>query len=154
MFGHPLHPIAIHLPIVLLMGGVLVDIASVWRYAWRKAGFVHLVLGTVGALAALLTGSFDAQSVPGGGANASLQLHAVYATLATLVFGVMAAGRIYFSICHVRSSAQGDPEANVPAGRMTAYFALAAVGVALLVATGYTGGQLVYGQDVGVVAGR
>ncbi len=154
MFGHPLHPIVVHLPIVLLMGGVLVDAVSVWRYAWRQAGFVHLVLGTAGALAALLTGSLDAQSIPSGGAGTVLQLHTVLAILATLFFGLMAAGRIYFRIRQARPRAPGDPEANVPAGPLTAYFALAAVGIALIVATGYTGGELVYGQGLGAVAGR
>ncbi|MGE5591044.1 MAG: DUF2231 domain-containing protein [Bacillota bacterium] len=154
MFGHPLHPIAVHLPIVLLVGGVLVDVASVWRCAWRKAGFFHLVLGTVGALTALLTGRLDAPSVPSGGASTVLQLHTVLAILATLVFGLMAAGRVYFRIRHARLRAPGDPEANVPAGPVTAYFALAAVGVALLAATSYTGGDLVYREGLGAIAGR
>ena len=154
MSGHPLHPIAVHFPIVLLVGGVLVDVASAWLYAWRKAGFFHLVLGTAGAMAALITGIPDARSVPAGAANTLLQYHTLFSILATAVFGLMAAGRIYFRSRHVRSGAPGDPEANVPAGRATAYFALAAAGVALMVATGYTGGGLVYGQGVGTVVGR
>jgi uncharacterized membrane protein len=149
--GHPLHPIAVHFPVVLLMGGVLIDVASAWLVTWRKAGFFHLVLGTAGALAALLTGGLDAQSVPAAGAESLLQNHALLAILATVVFGLMAIGRIYFRIRDARS---GVPEATVPAGRAAAYFALAAAGVALIVATGYTGGGLVYGQGVGTIAGR
>lgn len=154
MFGHPLHPIAVHLPVVLLVGGVLVDVVSAWLFAWRKAGFFHLMLGTVGALAALLTGGLDARAVPAGGAISLLQLHTLFAILATLAFGLMAAGRIYFRIRHARSGAPGDPEAAVPTGRAAIYFALAAAGVALMMATGYTGGELVYGQGVGIIAGR
>jgi len=154
MFGHPLHPIAVHLPIALLIGGVLIDVASVWRIAWRNAGFTHLVFGTVGVLVALLTGIGDAYSVPAGGADALLQCHTNSAILATLVFGLMAAGRTYFRLRHKRSGAAGDPEATVPAGRGAVYFALAAAGVALIVVTGYTGGELVYGQGVGTIAGR
>lgn len=154
MFGHPLHPIAVHFPVVLLVGGVLVDIVSAWLFAWRKAGFFHLVLGTVGALAALLTGTLDARSVPAGGADTLLQLHTLLAILATLAFGLMLAGRIYFRMRHTASGAPGDPEANVPASRAAAYFALAAAGLVLMVAAGYTGGELVYGQGVGTIAGR
>lgn len=154
MFGHPLHPIAVHLPIALLIGGVLIDIASKWRFAWRNAGFTHLVFGVAGSVVALLTGKVDARSVPAGEASAWLQCHTGAAILATLVFGLMAAGRIYFRIRHMRSGAAGDPEASVPAGRAAAYFALAAAGVALIVATGYTGGGLVYDLGVGTIAGR
>lgn len=154
MFGHPLHPIAVHLPVVLLVGGVLVDIVSAWLVAWRRAGFFHLVLGTAGALAALLTGGLDARSVPAGGAYPMLRSHTLFAILATLAFGLMAVGRIYFRIHHGRSGAPGDPEGTVPAGRAAAYFALAAAGVALMVATGFTGGELVYGHGVGIMAGR
>lgn len=153
MSGHPLHPIVVHFPVVLLLGGVLVDVASAWIVAYRKAGFAHLVFGTVAALAALLTGSLDAHSVPAGGANLVLS-HALFSVLTILTFGLMAAGRSYFRIRHMRSGAVGDPEATVPAGRAAAYFALAAVGVALVVATGYTGGELVYGQGVETIVGR
>lgn len=117
MFGHPLHPIAVHFPVVLLIDGL------------------------------------DARSVPAG-ADGLVRSHTVFAILATLTFGLMAAGRIYFRIRHGRSGAPGDPEASVPAGWATAYFAFATVGLVLMVATGSTGGELVYGQGVGTIAGR
>lgn len=154
MFGHPLHPIAVHLPIALLLGGVLIDLASVWRIAWRNAGFTHLVFGVVGAVAALVTGTRDALTVPIGGADALLQCHTYSAILATVVFGLMAAGRIYFRIRHMRSGASGDAETGVPTSRAATYFALAAFGVAMIVVTGYTGGGLVYDQGIGTIAGR
>jgi len=154
VFGHPLHPIAVHFPVVLLVGGVLIDVASAWMFAWRKAGFLHLVLGTAGAIAALFTGLIDARSIPAGEGNTLLQLHTLLAYLTTLVFGLMAAGRIYFRIHRARTHTPGDPEASVPAGPAGAYFALAVIGVALIVATGYTGGDLVYGQGIGIIAGR
>lgn len=154
MTGHPLHPIAVHFPVVLLIGGVLVDVVSAWLVAWRKAGFFHLVLGTIAALAALLTGGWDARSVDGTGTNTLLRSHTVFAILTTLAYGLMAAGRIYFRIRHAKSGALGDPEANVPVCRAAIYFAFAAIGVILMVATGFTGGGLVYGQSVSTIAGR
>jgi uncharacterized membrane protein len=62
--GVPLHPLVVHGPIVLLVMGVLFELAgraldTDW---WRKAAFAMLILGTLGAFAALITGN-DAEEL-------------------------------------------------------------------------------------------
>ncbi|HWI62766.1 MAG TPA: DUF2231 domain-containing protein [Symbiobacteriaceae bacterium] len=152
MFGHPLHPIAVHLPVMLLIGGVLVDLASTrpaW-FAWRRAGFIHLLAGTVGALLAAVTGAIDAikATTPDGGAM--LMNHALFSGLATVVFGIMLALRIAFRSRQTRAGVSRDElEVEVPRRSAAVYFALAVLGVGLLIATGFTGGELVYVQGVG-----
>lgn len=143
MFGHPLHPIAVHLPITLLFFGVLIDFASIKHETWRKAGLVHLVLGVIGAAAAVLTGNFDARGV---GSSFMLDTHRCFANGALIVFAIMAVGRIYFKIRY--------SETNIPTARAATYLVLGVIGVGLLVATGFTGGELVYGQGIGTAVMR
>ena len=61
--GVPLHPLVVHGPIVLIVMGALFELTGraldlEW---WRKAAFAMLVLGTLAAFAAVLTGN-DAES--------------------------------------------------------------------------------------------
>jgi uncharacterized membrane protein len=57
--GVPLHPLVVHGPIVLIVMGALFELTGraldlEW---WRKAAFAMLVLGTIAAFAAVLTGN-------------------------------------------------------------------------------------------------
>lgn len=54
----PLHPVLVHLPVSLIIVSLLFEIAgrlidAAW---WRKAAFAMLIVGTLGAWAAVLTG--------------------------------------------------------------------------------------------------
>src|SRR6516162_317511 len=62
---NPLHPAVVHFPIVLLLLGAVVAVASVfvdrWQLAWAAAGL--LALGALGCFFALKTGDVAHESV-------------------------------------------------------------------------------------------
>jgi len=60
-----LHPLVVHLPIALLIVGFLFDVFGLlMRKDWAKrAGLVLIVLGSVGALTAMLSGSAAEEAV-------------------------------------------------------------------------------------------
>ncbi len=99
-FLAPFHPQIIHTPIVLLIVGLLFEIAGrVIRQDWlRKAAFVMLALGVVGAVAAVLSGgpagdAAEHQGVPGSPVDAHEQAAqlTMYLAIAALVARVVAA---------------------------------------------------------------
>jgi len=139
MTYHPLHPMAAHFPIALLLASVAIDLLVAFKpalTAWRSTSFAILLLGSAGAVAALGTGHLDTTFL--GAPMDLVGNHLLAAMLATLTFAGLAVWRV---VARRRSA---PPRAL--------YFAVAALGVVLVVATGLTGGQLVYGHGIGVAA--
>lgn len=132
----------VHFPIALLFAAVGLDLYACLgrdeRAAW--AGRLLLVLGTVGAMFAFVSGSFAeiwAARPPAYVPQEPLKRHEGLATLTSWLFIGLVAFRSFLS-----------PTAARPLFR--AYLAVALVGLAFLALTGWHGGQLVYRYGSGV----
>jgi len=146
MLPDPLHPAIVHFPIVLLLLGAPLALASLFLRKWHLPLLTAavLTLGAAGAMVATWTGEEEAEvagELSGGGEN-TLDAHEEWgerARNAGLVAAVLA----------IISAALGR---RPVAGRaLGAAAALAAVAAAFSVAqAGHYGGEVVYKHGVGV----
>ena len=56
-----LHPMMTHFPLALLSASFVLDIAAHWWPKLRTSGWVLLILGTIGAIFAVITGNVDGE---------------------------------------------------------------------------------------------
>jgi uncharacterized membrane protein/nitrite reductase/ring-hydroxylating ferredoxin subunit len=138
---HPLHPMLVHFPIGLFILSLLLDLAS---FAFPstpnlvREAFYAMLLGIIGALIAAVPGLVDYTDIRDdhpGKRTATMHL-----TLNLIVVG------LYGINLGIRSSTLS--ELKTPVGPLV----LSLVGIALLSASGYLGGRLVY--DGGISVGR
>jgi uncharacterized membrane protein/nitrite reductase/ring-hydroxylating ferredoxin subunit len=138
---HPLHPMFVHFPIGLFILSLLLDLAS---FAFPSTpnlvrdAFYAMLLGIIAALIAAIPGFVDYTDIrrdhPGKRtATAHMTLNLIVVALYGINLGV-------------RSSALN--EFKTPLGPLI----LSLIGIALLSASGYLGGRLVY--DEGISVGR
>ncbi len=131
--GHPLHPITIHAPLGLLLGSAAWDVLWVWQgpEPWALLGRWTLLLGLIFALPAAGTGVVDYLALPASRPIRRLAIvHLILALLAVAAYGTSLLFRwqeASLALC------------LVPAG----------LGLLLLMAAGWFGGELVYGHGVG-----
>lgn len=139
-YGHPVHPAVVSVPIGAWAASVVFDVASHLvddpEFLVRAAAWL-LVIGLAGALLAGLVGFLDLVAIPTGTrAFRTGLLHAAVTLLATAVFLVDALLR--------RTASSTAPTATVP-------LALSVVGLLVLFAGGFLGGELVFRYGVRVV---
>jgi uncharacterized membrane protein len=130
-----LHPMLVHFPIALLVFGFIADATSIFfkkELCLSRLGFYLLMVGTLAALAALLTGTLFTSEMSGA-AGAVKDTHELFAwiTLGTAV--VTSSFRLFIKIKNLETS-------NLKWVALTLY-ALVAVSVSI---TGFYGGTLVY----------
>jgi uncharacterized membrane protein len=129
------HPMLVHFPIALVIFGFLADLASLFfkKEDWlSKAGFYLLVVGTLSALAAWLTGIFFTSPM----SDSAGEIKATHALFAWLTLGSLIAASFFRILLQWRNSE------NTNLKWVTfALYALAAVFVSI---TGFFGGTLVY----------
>ena len=138
------HPLLVHFPIALLSAAVVVDLVA-WGFG-RNRGLRHAatllyVLGTVGAVAAYVTGRAASQTVwlPGM-AHAVVSEHWAWAWRTVWFFAIVTLARLIL----LRPSRSG------PGPAIVAVFALVGLlGFVLLFETSDRGGRLVYQHGVG-----
>src|SRR6266567_8944961 len=140
-FRHPLHPMLVHFPIGLFFLSLLLDIAS---FAFPNvpnlvlASFYAISLGVVTALLAAVPGFADYTDIRRDHpAKRTATAHMTLNLLVVALYGINLG---------VRSSMLAD--SKIPLLPLV----LSLVGVALLSASGYLGGRLVY--DEGISVGR
>ena len=134
----PLHPFVVHFPLALLAFGFCLDVAGLAaRRPWHRLGYVMLLAGTAGAMAAVITGNLAAADLRGSAHAAAIQQHEDYATLALLIYLAAALGRLPGFL-------RGE------AGLAPAWLVAGAVGLGVLWAAGLQGGALVYERGIGV----
>lgn len=132
-----LHPVIVHFPIALLIASVVLDACGVGfrRLSLTQAGFYTLIIGSLGATAAVLSGpehaAKDAASLT------ILHRHELFAALTVLCCLIMVGMRL------------GNAEGLFGAG-VFGYLALGVVLIVCIALTGYFGGQMVYDHGVGV----
>jgi nitrite reductase/ring-hydroxylating ferredoxin subunit/uncharacterized membrane protein len=127
--GHPLHPVFTDLPLGAWTTALALDAAADGEPGMRRAATFAMGVGLVGALGAALTGLTDWSETDGQSRRAGL-LHGLLNLTATTLFAAAWAKR-------VNDSHDGG-------------MACAWTGYAVAVGAAYLGGDLVYGQRVGV----
>jgi uncharacterized membrane protein len=129
------HPMLVHFPIALIMVGFLAELGSLY---FRKeaclsfAGFWLLILGTLAALAAYLTGEFFTGEMTGtaGGIKST---HELFANITLWTMLINAVFRIYLKL--------KDKETTNLKWLAFAIYAVSAISVTI---TGFYGGTLVF----------
>lgn len=141
-----LHPMVVHFPIALLIVGFLLDVFGLLlRKEWAKrAGVVLVVLGSLGALAAMLSGSAAEEAVEetlSGGGKGMLESHSALGEWTAYAWLAIAALRLLIAapwLKKMQNAAWG------------AYLLGAVAGLAMITLAGYRGGELVYTYGGGV----
>ena len=139
-----IHPLLVHFPIALLYAAIAVDLVgcACWcNKPLRQAATLLYALGTVGAIAAYLTGRAASQSIwlPGM-AEPILKEHWDWALRTLWFFPTVTVVRLVLLRATRRE----------PAVALVVVLALVGlVGIGLLLATGDRGGRLVYQHGVG-----
>jgi uncharacterized membrane protein len=133
--GHPLHPIIIPLPIGLWIFSIVSDLIFKFGFGgpvWNDVAFYTLGGGIVGALIAALPGFIDLTDLQNPKTKTIAIWHMMINLLAVALYCVNFWLRMH--------CAPGD---NVP-------IILSAIGVALIIISGWLGGEMVYVRGVAV----
>jgi len=134
--GHPIHPMLVPLPIGLLVGALLTDIAYA-EWGWASFAYFSTWLLGAGIITALLAALFGFIDFFGERRIRQLK-RAWYHMVGNLVAVLLAI--VNFAV-HMRDGAM----AVIPTG-----LTLSAITVILLLINGWMGGELVFRHGVGV----
>jgi len=131
--GHPLHPLLVTVPIGAWTASLVFDLVS--RVAdeavvYARGALLLLGLGLIGAMAAAVVGVLDFLAVPR--TSPAFRTALTHLVLNAVVFGLLG---VSFAIRGGETSAE-------PTG--TPLIALSVLALAVLVASGWLGGKLVY----------
>lgn len=129
------HPMLIHFPIALVAIGFLAEIAAVLfkKEAWLSiAGFYLLIIGTLSALVAWLTGNLFTSEMSGA-AGDTKETHELFALITISLLIIASVIGIYLKI-------KKKEQSNLKWALLVLY-GLAAISVSI---TGFFGGTLVY----------
>jgi uncharacterized membrane protein len=140
LFGHPIHPMLIVLPLGLLSMGVLFDIVYLATddRTFAEVAFWDITVGIVGGLLAAVFGLIDWLAIPSGTRAKTIGLwHGGGNVVVVVLFALSWWLR------------RGSPT-HIPS---TPAFLLAVVAVLLALVTGWLGGELVERLGIGVDAG-
>ena len=130
-----LHPMLVHFPIALIVVGFIVDVASILfkkEACLSTLGFYLLILGTLAALTALLTGALFTDEMSGA-AGTVKDTHELFAWITV-------GNLVVLSVFRILLKAQNKENTNLK-WIAFALYGLAALSVSI---TGFYGGTLVY----------
>ena len=135
-----LHPISAHFPIALLVVFAGVTLYSVVRRSgWvMEASWLLLVLGTIGAVFATITGLVSHFPYEELEVHEVIETHLLWSVAVTVIFVVLTIARL---ITRLRGS---DVGASVP------FAILVVAGTGILTMSGMTGGDLVFDYGINV----
>jgi uncharacterized membrane protein len=139
---YPYHPRVVHFPIALGLVAAACLAWGLWRgrERWTGYGRTSLLFAWLGTLAAALTGLVDqSYAAQTQAVTDAINRHITAGVALIVVLGLA----LYWPLRDRRLFAAG--------GKRTAYVALLALGVALILLEGWLGGQLVYHLHVGVL---
>jgi uncharacterized membrane protein len=137
-----LHPMIVHFPIALLFIGFMADAIGIIlkKEFFTKAGFYMLILGTLGVIAAYLSGNIAGEGVTEAGAlKQALENHENAATISLWLMTGVAVVRIALVLFKKYAGIY-----------KWVAFVLLLLGVASITRTGFYGGELVYKHAAGV----
>jgi uncharacterized membrane protein len=135
------HALIIHFPIALLMAGFLSDLISLFnqRQFFKSASFFLLVLGTLGAIVAFISGGYAGDGMTDGVLQEPIEMHedsALITLWLAIITTLSRAAIFYFN--YLKAWA-----------RWTS-FLLFAVLTGFVARTGYLGGELVFKHGAGI----
>ena len=133
--GHPLHPILIPLPIGLWIFSIVADLIFKFGFGgavWNDVAFYTIGGGIVGALIAALPGFIDLTDLQNPKTKSIAIWHMFINLLAVALYCVNFSLRMH--------RAPGD---NLP-------IVLSAIGIVLIIISGWLGGEMVYVRGVAV----
>jgi uncharacterized membrane protein len=129
------HPMLVHFPIALVVFGFIAELAALFiekEICLSKMGFFLLLLGTLSAVAAVLSGVLFTAEMEGA-AGEVMETHELFAYITLTLLVAASLTRIYIM---VRNSEKPNPK------RLAfLLYALAALSVSI---TGFFGGTLVF----------
>jgi len=136
-----LHAMIIHFPIALLVVGFITELIAVFikNEFFKNTAFYLLLLGSLGAIAAYVTGSYAGEGVEEGPLKIPMELHeqaaliTLWLSIITALFSVLI---YFFKVKNVAAKWAG-----------ILLYSLLVISVAR---TGYLGGQLVFSHGAGV----
>lgn len=141
IFGHPLHPMLVPLPIGMFVGSVAADIIYLLTgrdQMWYDFAFWAAVFGVVTALVAALAGFVDYFFV-------ALRTQARGLATVHMVFNLVTV--VLFVIGIILRLNDGALTGN----RFNLAFALSLIGVGLLTISGWIGGEMSYRDHLGMI---
>jgi uncharacterized membrane protein len=134
------HPLIVHFPIALLMASVFFDVVAYWRKreVFEKVAKWNLAVGVLLGIAAVISGLLAAESVPQFPViHEAVERHEALAFVTLGVFAILFLWRF------LRNG-------NFFERWRPFYLALAIIGIFILGAAAYYGGELVYKFGVGM----
>lgn len=139
------HPLIVHFPIALLLTSILADLLALLRpgSVFKEVAFFLLILGVIGAIVAGMSGDRAAETVSDLPAlRGVIEQHEDFATGTIWLFLALLLSRLYMVI-----------KGRFVSIFRTVYIVVSLIAGGLLVATGYSGGKLVYEYGAGVKSG-
>lgn len=130
-----LHPMLVHFPIALILIGFLFDLISIFykkEEGLSMVGFYLLILGTLSALIAVLSGALFTSEMTGAAGDVK-ETHELFAWITVINLMLLSAYRIFIKV--------KGRESNTIHRLSFVWYGVAAVCVAI---TGFYGGTLVY----------
>jgi uncharacterized membrane protein len=129
-----LHFIVNHVPIAMLIFSFIFDLLAVIlkKKEWLTAGFLTLIVGTLGAIAAVITGP-DGQAES---RNPDFHNHELFGNLTMYLYIIISLVRLFF---YYRK--------KIDIGKMPIYLIIGVIGVSIVTYTGHLGGKMVH-KDV------
>ncbi|WP_028375423.1 DUF2231 domain-containing protein [Leeuwenhoekiella sp. MAR_2009_132] len=136
-----LHALVIHFPIALLCVGFLSDLITVFsrNEFFKKSSLYLLLLGSLGAIVAYISGSYAGDGMTDGILQAPLELHEESATIMLWLAIITALIRVAMHFFNYQKL-----------WAQWASFFLFAILVGFVARTGYLGGQLVFKHGAGI----
>jgi uncharacterized membrane protein len=135
------HPMVVHFPIALIIGGLLADtLFIIYKQAsWlSKAGFSLMILGTLGACAAFLTGTLFTSEPTEGDIVSVFETHHTLAHITLTIMLMVSLLRIYAVIKHKENRLKWI------------IYGLFLIGTVAVSATAFFGGKMVYSYMLGI----
>jgi uncharacterized membrane protein len=122
-----LHFIVIHVPLAMLIFSFVFDICAMIfkKKEWHSAGMLCLIVGTLGAIAAVITGPEDN--------NPLKATHELFGEITMVLYIVLTIIRVGFLLLK-----------KMEIGKNVVYLIPALVGIVLVSYTGHLGGQMVH----------
>lgn len=136
-----LHPMLVHFPIALITVGFLADFMSLIfkkEQCLSKVGLYLMILGTLGAIAAILTGEFFTKELAGEAGKVQ-ETHELFASITMYTMIIASFVRIFLAIKKREAS-----------NLKWVAFSLYAVGAICVSITGFLGGTMVYKFLIGI----
>lgn len=134
--GHPIHAMAVHFPIALVMATLGCDVIYWWTADpfWVRAGLWASGFAFVTGVGAGIVGTAELLLVPGIRVRVASWTHAVVAMVLIAIMGLNWGLRL------------SDPDAVLPEGLLLSVLATVFTGL-----TGWHGGKLVFDHGVGLI---